>query len=283
MNKPDSSRDETLDTPGLEPEAGPAAMPEEANDSGGMSESTGGGEGVGGEAAQGVSPDSTARPRKERVLHTRIPEVLETELKHLATSLRVPVSNLVRTILEDAIGAAELVGRAAEQELRGAADRLARNRGKLQGAATLHGAQLGRAARRPPAQQPVAPSVVLTDSEGALPAEGGASLPACEGASTPVGAAASLPADDARPTAIGVAAATSSPVASATSVTPVTSVEATLFEGVLGYQSIILALDSRCARCQKPLAVGEEAYLGVRDAPGPRVIIGPECLPGASR
>jgi hypothetical protein len=41
--------------------------------------------------------------RKERVLHTRIPAALEEQIKRLAEALRVPVSNLVRNMLEDAI------------------------------------------------------------------------------------------------------------------------------------------------------------------------------------
>lgn len=41
--------------------------------------------------------------RKERVLHTRIPAALEEQIKRLADGLRVPVSNLVRNMLEDAI------------------------------------------------------------------------------------------------------------------------------------------------------------------------------------
>ena len=40
--------------------------------------------------------------RKERVLHTRVPEVLAEELKKMAEAMRVPVSNVVRTVLEDA-------------------------------------------------------------------------------------------------------------------------------------------------------------------------------------
>jgi hypothetical protein len=45
--------------------------------------------------------------KKERVLHTRIPALLESELKAAAAALRVPVSNLVRTILEDAVAMAD--------------------------------------------------------------------------------------------------------------------------------------------------------------------------------
>jgi hypothetical protein len=41
--------------------------------------------------------------RKERVLHARIPAGLEEQIKRLAEGLRVPVSNLVRNMLEDAI------------------------------------------------------------------------------------------------------------------------------------------------------------------------------------
>ena len=57
-------------------------------------------------------------PRKEKILHTRVPAVLEQELKALAQNLRVPVSNVVRTILEDAVKTVDVIGRRAESELR---------------------------------------------------------------------------------------------------------------------------------------------------------------------
>jgi hypothetical protein len=75
------------------------------------------------------------RPReeapKERVLHTRVPAVLEQELKRLAHSLRVPVSNVVRAILEDAVDAVDTVSERAEGELMSVVDRLARQRDQL--------------------------------------------------------------------------------------------------------------------------------------------------------
>src|SRR5437870_29789 len=37
---------------------------------------------------------------KDRVLHTRIPESLEDAIKSMARRLRIPVSNLVRNVLE---------------------------------------------------------------------------------------------------------------------------------------------------------------------------------------
>jgi hypothetical protein len=50
---------------------------------------------------------------KERVIHTRVPADLDEKLKLHAQRLRVPVSNLIRIILEDAV--------AGPLELRGAA------------------------------------------------------------------------------------------------------------------------------------------------------------------
>jgi hypothetical protein len=79
--------------------------------------------------------DSSSSGRKERVIHTRVPAVLEKELKRLAISLRVPVSNVVRAILEDAVAAVDVVGRKAEGEMRGMAERLAHNRDRLKGMA----------------------------------------------------------------------------------------------------------------------------------------------------
>ena len=78
-------------------------------------------------------PSSAPREeaRKERVIHTRVPAVLEQELKRLAGSLRIPVSNVVRTILEDAVATLDTVGQLAEGELRQAAEKLRQRRGAL--------------------------------------------------------------------------------------------------------------------------------------------------------
>ena len=52
---------------------------------------------------------SGERRRKERVLHTRIPEALAEDLRRVADDLRVPVSNLVRNVLEEAFSVVEAV------------------------------------------------------------------------------------------------------------------------------------------------------------------------------
>lgn len=79
---------------------------------------------------------NSAGPKKEkrkneRVIHTRVPVVLEEELKRFADTLRVPVSNLVRSILEDALSAANQAGHRVERELRSGVERLSQGRQTL--------------------------------------------------------------------------------------------------------------------------------------------------------
>ena len=69
--------------------------------------------------------------RKERVLHTRVPAVLEQELKRVANAWRVPVSNVVRALLEDALDTIDVVGAKAEHELLGVAQKLASERRRI--------------------------------------------------------------------------------------------------------------------------------------------------------
>ena len=69
--------------------------------------------------------------KKERVLHTRVPAVLERELKRLADNLRIPVSNLVRAVLEDAVNVADVATENVEQRLKNFAKNLEQERGKL--------------------------------------------------------------------------------------------------------------------------------------------------------
>src|SRR5262245_53202449 len=53
--------------------------------------------------------EEPTRERKERVLHTRISEQLAEDIRAIADDLRVPVSNLVRNVLEEAFDAVERV------------------------------------------------------------------------------------------------------------------------------------------------------------------------------
>ena len=82
-------------------------------------------------AAPDDEVDESTSPKKERVLHTRVPAVLERELKRLADNLRVPVSNLVRAVLEDAVNVADVATENVENRLKSFAENLAQERGKL--------------------------------------------------------------------------------------------------------------------------------------------------------
>ena len=83
------------------------------------------------EATETEKEESIRDDKKERVLHTRVPAVLEAELKRFAQNLRVPVSNLVRTILEDALEVADAAGDRVEERLRTAASQLQTERERL--------------------------------------------------------------------------------------------------------------------------------------------------------
>lgn len=76
--------------------------------------------------------EPAASAKKERVLHTRVPAVLEQELKRFARNLRVPVSNLVRVILEDALQVADKASGEVEQRLRAAVDAVSSEREQIQ-------------------------------------------------------------------------------------------------------------------------------------------------------
>jgi len=60
-----------------------------------------------GDDATTDAPASSTPPLKERVIHTRVPVALDDALKKFALSMRVPVSNLVRVLLEDAVTVAQ--------------------------------------------------------------------------------------------------------------------------------------------------------------------------------
>ncbi len=124
--------------------------------------------------------------RKERVIHTRVPAVLEQELKRLAVNIRVPVSNLVRAILEDAVEMADRAGRGVEEELRHAATTLSSKRSDILG-------KKERAARKPSALDGVIGFQPITLASDARCARCEKAIDEGEDAHLGVGADASAP------------------------------------------------------------------------------------------
>lgn len=147
------------------------------------------------EPSTGVDGDDDAvdarEGKKERVLHTRVPAVLERELKSFAENLRVPVSNLVRTILEDALSVADAATGNVEERLKRAARHLEKEREKLK-----------------------------------------------------------------------------------------KRMEHDPLEGIVAFQRVTLAVPSRCTKCERPLARGSCAHLGIGGPlDGARVFVCDDCLP----
>jgi hypothetical protein len=69
--------------------------------------------------------------RKERVLHTRISEPLAEEIRRMAEDLRLPVSNLVRNVLEEAFSVVEAVTDNVGDLIDDVADEAERARGRI--------------------------------------------------------------------------------------------------------------------------------------------------------
>jgi hypothetical protein len=82
-------------------------------------------------------------PKKERVIHTRVPESLDEEIKRRATDLGLSVSNLVRNVLQHTFGLVEDVVRDSAEIARSARGAKAAFSGGHRSTAGTDGAVLG--------------------------------------------------------------------------------------------------------------------------------------------
>jgi hypothetical protein len=110
--------------------------------------------------------------KKERVLHSRVPAVLEQELKRVASTWRVPVSNVVRALLEDALDTLDVVGAKAEGELREVAEMLASERSRFRRKSAEQLSKIPGVAAvetAPPAEEPAPLADPLSGAVGVTP------------------------------------------------------------------------------------------------------------------
>ena len=104
-------------------------------------------------------PERPRRDRKERVLHTRISQQLAEDIGRMAEDLRVPVSNLVRNVLEEVFSVVETVTDNVGELIEGVMDEAGRARERHRGfpfgrqRERTHPRGFGR-----PASEPSAPS-----------------------------------------------------------------------------------------------------------------------------
>ena len=122
-----------------------------------------------------MTTEEPTRERKERVLHTRISEQLAEDIRAIADDLRVPVSNLVRNVLEEAFDAVERVSGDVShifddvfEEAELASERYRRYRGRVRERARARAEEARAAAATavtPPPAAPASPAVAAPSDE----------------------------------------------------------------------------------------------------------------------
>jgi hypothetical protein len=184
------------------------------------------------------------RARKERVLHTRISEQLAEDIRRVAEDLRVPVSNLVRNVLEETFSVVESVTDNLGTWLEDVATEVGKARGSPRHrqrrwarhwARERDGEEAPAGGRDETAWEKTwdepSPASPETRTQGGPPTGGG------EG---------ETPAE--RATASGAAPAV---------------VDRPDFSQVLGWQPLVLNRPQSCADCGRLLVRGDRAYLGL--------------------
>lgn len=183
--------------------------------------------------------------RKERVLHTRVSEQLSEDIRQLAEDLRVPVSNLVRNVLEEVFTVVENVsGDVGEffEEVVEEADGI-RERIRNQQRAHRESARENRRSRRT-SRRRGARSYDAADIEDELQRDE-------EADAQPATASGPRPAVD--------------------------STQASPAEDVLGWQPIVLNRSISCARCDTELASGVNAMMGISSTGDRSQVVCPGC------
>jgi hypothetical protein len=107
--------------------------------------------------------DRGERRRKERILHTRISEDLAEDLRRVAEDLRVPVSNLVRNVLEEAFSVVETVTGNVGDLIEEVMDEAEAVRDRMRARQRRHRRAARRTAQTAPHAEPEEPSPARED------------------------------------------------------------------------------------------------------------------------
>ena len=180
--------------------------------------------------------------RKERVLHTRVSEQLSDDIRKFAEDLRVPASNLVRNVLEEVF----LVVDSVSEDVGGLFDDLIEEaEGVRERVRNQAFSESGRHRRRSHSRRRRrGGSSDGTEADFAANVED--ELRRDERAEA-AGRGTSEEAEGDGPTAFE----TDRPSAGE------------LFPDILGWQPLVLNRDLECGRCQRDLAAGDSAFLGL--------------------
>lgn len=196
-----------------------------------------------------VREGGAGRSRKERVLHTRISEQLSEDIRRAAEDLRVPMSNLVRNVLEEAFGAVERVSDEVGgflEEVLGETEAARGDLRRLRRRVTRLAREQRRRFRRRP-----------------------------EGAERDEEPAGDERADEAfaeRPEA-----APADRVETHEREEPAPAPEPT-FPDVIGWQPLLANVAARCAACDRALAAGERVFAGATERGLSRTLLCGPCM-----
>ncbi|MDB4975543.1 MAG: hypothetical protein JWN48_3884 [Myxococcaceae bacterium] len=200
------------------------------------------------------------RPRKDRLIQTRVPQDLESTLKDEARKRRLSVSHLIRNVLEDTFSLVDNVVTEVDRVVTDSvemAQTLKRDAQRL--AATARGHTSHRDGRRHGSEREQAAYGAAIEDAVVQPVE-------------PPPAAAQVPGDAA------ASELTGSGVHAAAEPEPPVLAAAALAD-VYGFQELVLNRVATCANCSTTIARGSRAHLGMTDKPElPRVWVCQSCL-----
>jgi len=224
------------------------------------------------------------RPRKDRLIQTRVPQDLESTLKDEARKRRLSVSHLIRNVLEDTFSLVDNVVTEVDRVVTDSvemAQTLKRDAQRL--AATARGHTAHRDAsreRRPgsPAGSQRSASASNGVDESVPGAIQDAIIEAAAGAREEAGVELPQEAEDPLRETAPVAPTVSLDRASTETGEP-SALSAGPLADVYGFQELLLNRPATCANCGTEIARGARAYLGMADKPGlSRVWVCQDCL-----
>jgi hypothetical protein len=184
--------------------------------------------------------DSNERQRKDRLIQTRVPQDLENTLKDEARKRRLSVSHLIRNVLEDTFN---LVDNVVSEVDRVVADSVGMAQTLKRDAQRLAATARGQTAHRERSGETRA-------AEAGEPSEAPSELEEADPSE------ASAPPGEATPAGRAALA------------------------NVYGFQELVLNRPAQCASCNVAIARGTRAFLGMTDAPGPRIWVCQDCVGG---
>jgi hypothetical protein len=185
------------------------------------------------------------RPRKDRLIQTRVPQDLESTLKDEARKRRLSVSHLIRNVLEDTFSLVDNVVTEVDRVVTDSVEMVATVK---RDAARLAATARGHTSHREPRGRSGRPDEAIDVEGDEVDREPEPTPPVAP----PSEAAPSGPPP---PLATG-------PLAD-----------------VYGFQELVLNRTASCANCGIPIPRGSRAYLGMTDRPElPRVWVCQDCL-----